>query len=489
MAKDNPKKGLENSECMHNKIISNLFWRFAERSGAQIVTFIVSVVLARVLEAEIYGTVAIMAVFIAIVQVFVDSGLGNALIQKKDADDVDFSSVFYANIVLCLMMYLLLYICSPYIAEFYGDMSMVPMIRVLGITVIMSGAKNVQQAYVAKHLLFKKFFFSTLCGTICAGIVGIYMALNGYGAWALIVQQVINVSIDTIVVWMTVKWRPKRLFSWSRLKKLYSYGWKLLVSAMVDTIYNKLRELLIGKVYTKADLAFYERGQKIPELVVNNINSSIDSILLPVMSEKQDDKSRIKEMTRRAMQTSVYIMAPIMMGLAFSADTVIVVLLGSKWLFCVPYLRVFCITYMFYPVHTANLNAIKAMGRSDLFLKLEVLKKLIGIILLVATVRISVMAMTYVLLLSSVLSQIINAWPNKKLLGYGYLEQLSDILPSIICAIISGIFVWEIGRVEMNVYILLFVQVLICISVYLIGSIVFRFEPYNDIRRYFSKVD
>lgn len=475
--KANVKEGIVKN--MHRNVIGNFLWRFAERSGAQFISFVVSIVLARILDAELYGTVAIMSVLIAILQVFVDSGLGNALIQKKDADDVDFSSVFYANIVTCLALYLLLFGAAPLIADFYNDTSMIPMIRVLGITVVIAGIKNVQQAYISKNFLFKKFFFATLGGTVCAAVVGIYMALSGYGAWALIMQQIVNVTIDTCIIWWVVEWRPRKVFSWSRLKRMYAYGWKLLVSSLVDTVYNKLRELLIGKVYTKADLAFYERGHKFPEIIVSNIDTSIDSILFPLMSESQDNREKVKAMTRRALQTSVYIMAPFMMGLAFAANTIVSVVLGEKWLFCVPYMRVFCITYMFYPIHTANLNAIKALGHPGLYLKLEIIKKVIGIVLLVITLKISVMAMTYVLLLSSFLSQLINSWPNRKLLGYKYSEQLKDICPSIMLAFFMGVIVLSIGQVNINVYMLLLIQIVSGAFIYMIGSRIFKLQPYT----------
>ena len=210
------------------KVFSNFFWRFAERVGAQLVAFIVSIVLARILEPSAYGVVALITVITTIMQVFVDSGLGTALIQKKDADNLDFSTVFYTNIVFCALLYIGLFFASPYIADFYNDPNLVPYIRVLGLTVLISGIKNVQQAYVSRHMMFKKFFFSTLGGTLTAGVVGVIMALLGAGVWALVAQHVINLSIDTFILWIIVKWRPKLKFSFTRLKGLFSFGWKLL---------------------------------------------------------------------------------------------------------------------------------------------------------------------------------------------------------------------------------------------------------------------
>ena len=290
-----------------SKILSNLIWRFLERCGAQGVTLIVSLILARLLDPEVYGTVALVTVFITIVQVFVDSGLGTALIQKKNADDLDFSSVFFFNLALCIAMYFALFFAAPFISVFYKMPDLTAIIRVLGLVIVFSGVKNVQQAYVSRNLLFKKFFFSTLTGTVAAAVIGIYMAYSGYGVWAIVFQMLVNTAVDTIILWIIVKWRPKMMFSLQRLKGLYSYGWKLLVSALIDTGFNKLQQMIIGKVYTKSSLAFYNQGEQYPLAIVSNINASIDSVLLPVMSKAQDDPNAVKNMTRRAIKTSTYI--------------------------------------------------------------------------------------------------------------------------------------------------------------------------------------
>lgn len=473
------------------KVISNFIWRFAERCGAQLVSFVVSIVLARLLEPSVYGTVALVTVFTTILQVFIDSGLGTALIQKKNADDLDYSSVFYFNFVVCIILYLGMFIAAPYIAKFYGNMSLIPVIRVISLTLIISGVKNIQQAYVSSNMLFKRFFFSTIGGTIVSAFIGIFMAYIGMGVWALVAQQLSNAMIDTMILWITVKWRPKAVFSWERLKSLLAYGWKLLVAVLLDTVYNNLRNLVIGKMYSSADLAFYNQGDKFPKIIVTNINTSIDSVLLPTLSSEQDNKARVKEMTRRAIKTSTYIMAPLMMGLAFCAKTVVELVLTQKWLPCVHFLQIFCITYMFYPVHTANLNAVKAMGRSDIFLKLEIIKKIVGMSLLLSTMWFGVMAMAYSLLVSCVLSQIINSWPNKRLLGYGYLEQLRDLIPGVILAVMMGICVYFIGYINLPNIIVLIIQVIVGATIYIVMSIVFKLESFlylwNMVKTYLKK--
>lgn len=466
-------------ENTRQNVFSNIIWRFAERCGAQIVSFIVSIVLARILAPEAYGTIALITVFTNILQVFVDSGLGNALIQKKDADDIDFSTVFYTNLFSCLILYLLVFLCAPIIANFYKDQSLIALIRVLSLTIIISGVKNVQQAYVSRKLIFKKFFFATLAGTIGAAIIGIAMALKGFGVWALVTQQLFNLTVDTIVLWITVKWRPKLKFSFKRLKGLFSYGWKLLVSSLIDTTYENVRQLIIGKLYSSSELAYYNRGKQFPNIIVTNINTSIDSVLLPTMSNEQENKERVRDMTRRAIKTSIYIMAPLMMGLAFTSNNVVKLLLTEKWMECVPYLCIFCITYMFYPIHTANLNAIKSMGRSDLFLKMEIIKKIVGIILLLLTMRISPMAMALSLLVSGLISQLINSWPNKRLLGYSYIEQIKDILPSIILALIMGVIVYWVGLIKLPTIISFIIQVIVGMIVYIWGSKMLKIDSFE----------
>lgn len=463
--------------------IKNFMWRFAERCGAQFVTLIVSIVLARILTPSDFGTVSLVMVFTTIMQVFVDSGLGTALIQKKDADDLDFSSVFYFNFVVCLILYLGMFVAAPYIAKFYNDFSLTAIIRVISLTIVISGIKGIQQSYVSRNMLFKRFFFATLGGTVFSAFLGIAMAYAGYGVWSIVAQQLSNTAIDTLILWITVKWRPKKMFSWERLRGLLSYGWKLLVSSLLDTVYNNLRNLIIGKVYTSADLAYYNQGDKFPKVVVTNINTSIDSVLLPSMSEEQDHANRVKSMTRRAIKTSTYIMAPLMMGLLFCAEPIVKLLLTDKWLPCVPYLRIFCFTYLFWPIHTANLNAVKAMGRSDLFLRLEIIKKAIGLILLLLTMRISVMAMAYSLIISSIFSQVANSWPNWKLLNYNYLEQLRDILPSIIIAIGMGVCVYFIGFIPLSTVVTLMIQIIAGAAIYVGASALLKLEEFEYLLR------
>ena len=308
-------------------VTKNFLWRLAERVGAQGVKLLVELLLARILMPEQYGIIALVTVFITVFNVFVDSG-----IQKKDADELDFSSVFWFNLALCILLYGVLYLAAPLIALLYKKEELCILLRVLGLQIVISGVKNVYQAYVARNMQFRKFFFATLGGTIGAAVIGITMAYRGMGVWALVAQQLFNVLTDTVILCLTVKWHPKRMFSFGRLKGLLSYGWKLLASALLDTVYNELRQLIIGMVYTSEDLAFYNRGELFPQVIAANVNTSIDSVLLPTMSREQERRARVRAMTRRAIMTSTFLMAPLMIGLACVATPLIRLILTEKWL-------------------------------------------------------------------------------------------------------------------------------------------------------------
>ncbi len=469
------------------KVVSSFFWRFLERFGAYAVSFVVSVILARILDPEAYGTIALVTVFTNILQVFVDTGLGRALIQKKEVDDIDFSSVFYFNMAMCLLLYCGLYAFAPYIAQFFNNSELINVIRVLGITLIISGLKNVQQAYVSREMLFKRFFYATLIGTLFSAVVGIALAYWGAGVWALVAQSLTNALVDTLMLWITVNWRPKKCFSIQRLKELLSYGWKLLIAGLAGSLSDNLRQLLIGKYYTSSDLAYYNKGDQIPSIVNGNVNAAIDSVIFPVLSEVQDNKELIKNMTRKAIIVSTYIMAPVFIGLACCAEPFIRLLLTEKWIFSVPYLRVFCVVYLFYPIHTANLNAIMAVGRSDIDLKIELLKKILEVLVLLMTIKHGVMAIAYSLIVTSIINQIINSWPNKRLIGYSYFEQILDIIPEVFLACIMGVVIYIVGNLGLNDFILLILQIVSGATIYLGGSALMKLDAYIYILKKIKK--
>ncbi len=464
-----------------SRVFSNVLWRFMERVGAQLVQFIVSIVLARILLPEDFGIVALVVVIASVFQVFVDSGLGNALIQKKNSDDVDFSSVFYFNMVLCVVLYGTLFFVSPLISAFFNQAELTPVLRVLGLIVVISGIKNIQQAYVSKTMQFRKFFFATIIGTIISAVVGVVLALNGAGVWALVAQRLTNLTVDTLVLWITVDWRPKKIFNFDRLKELLKYGWKLSVSSLINTLYGSIRSFIIGKQYTEADLGYYNQGEQVPMVIGTNINRAIDSVLFPVMSENQDDPQKVKAITRKTLKTSMYILAPLMVGLSVCSKEIVPLFFTEKWNDAIPFLAVFAIIYMFFPFHTANLNAIKAMGRSDIFLSLEAIKFLFDLLCLIVAFKFGPFAIALSLLVSDVISQVINSFPNRKLISYGYLEQLKDISAELILAFVMGGIVLLVKLLNFGLVLTLILEVIVGVIIYVTGSVLFKLESYKTL--------
>lgn len=466
---------------LRKKTFSGLIWKFAERTGAQAITFILSIILARILNPSDFGAIAILLVFITIADVFVNAGFGNALIQKKSADDKDFSSVFYFGIFFSGFIYLIVFLAAPYVADFYSMSILEPALQVLALRIPVAAINSVQQAYVSRKMQFKKFFYSTLSGTAFSAIVGIVMAYNDYGIWSLVGQYLSNAIVNTIVLFSVISWRPKLVFSLQRLKGLFNYGWKLLLSGLLDTGYQSLNSLLIGKFYTPAELAFFDTGQKFPMVIVNNINASISSVLFPALASEQDNPEKVKAHTRKAIQMSSYIMWPMMLGMAACADSIVSIVLTDKWLFAVPYLQIACITYGLWPIHTANLQAINAMGHSDIYLKLEIIKKTIGIIVLLVSIRYGVLIVALSGIITGMISTFINAYPNGYLLKYSYSEQIKDILPSLIGSLVMGVIVYYSGSFCKDIYFKLLLQVIIGIFVYFLFSKIFKINSFEYI--------
>lgn len=462
-----------------NAVASGFLWRFFERIAAQAVSFIVSTLLARLLLPEEYGTIALVNIFISLANVFVTSGFGNALVQKKNADDTDFSSVFYFNMTLSVVLYAVIFFCAPLIASIYDAPELTLVCRVMGLRLIIASVNTIQHAYVSRHMLFRRFFWSTLGGTVLSGIVGIAMAYFGFGIWALVAQYMVNVTTDTVVLFFTVKWRPKLLFSLKKLRGLISYGWKLLVSELVNTGYMELRSLIIGIKYTSADLAYYNRGQSLPKLFVVNVNSAIQSTLFPVLSKAQDDLERLRGMARRAIRISSYIVLPLTIGLALTAKPFISVLLTDRWLECVPFLQMYCVFYGLMPMQSANLQVIKAIGRTDIYLKLEIVKKAVGILLLLVSMPFGVHVIAAGAVASNVFAVLINTVANKKLLDYGLWQQLKDLFNGILPLTIMSAAVFAAGLLPLPDLLLLAVQVLVGAVVYILASWALKNESFG----------
>lgn len=469
--------------------VSGLMWRFLERIGVQLITLVVSVILARVLGPEAYGDIAVTTIFITVCNVFVTSGFGAALVQKKDSDELDFSSVFYASLVISIVLYVGLFFAAPYIANFFGTPIVGPVLQVLGLRLPISALGSVQNAYVDKHFMFKKFFYSTLIATVLSAIVGITMAFTGFGIWALVAKELTNVVVGKIVLFFVTKWRPKLMFSWKRTCTLLKYGWKLLVSGLINTLYIESTSLIIGKKYSSTDLAFYNKGKSWPQLVGENIDGPISNVLFPVLTDVQNDKERVKNITRRAIKTSCYVMFAVMAGLAAVAPVFTYVVLGKEWAESIPFMQIMCFIYAFYPVHTANLQAMKAVGRSDLYLILEIIKKAIGI-----TVLATIVVLAFKLgigpvwiavgsMFTTVIATFVNAFPNKKLLNYSWGEQMKDIIPYFGLALLMGAPVYAMNYLYLslgwNMYLVLVLQIVVGIGLYVGFSMLFKIEQFK----------
>lgn len=467
------------SEINRKTVVNNFTWRLMERIGAQGVTFIVSIILARILDPSVYGIVAVLTVFTSIMQTFVDSGLGGALIQKKDVDDIDFSSVFYVNIIACVVLYIVMYFTAPFIASFYNDNQLCALMRVLSITILISGVKNVQQAYVSRNLLFKRFFFSTLGGTIFAAICGICMAYEGYGPWALVLQNVFNQGIDALILWITVEWRPQKTFSFDRVKKLFSFGWKLSFASIINAVYVDIRQLIVGKKYTTTDLGYYNCAVQYPKTFITTVNVAFVSILFPVMAREQDNLNEIKSMVKKSILVNAYIVFPIMMGLGVCANQLVRLILTDKWLPCVPYFHIFCIEYALVMFNTSNQNSFQATGRSDIYLRNDIFSKFIGVLGLYATMWISVYAMAISSLVTAILSSYLYAYSNKKLIGYGFFDQIKDMIPNAVLTVIMGVIVYAVALIGFNDFTTLIIQIFMGILIYIIGSKIMKLEAYK----------
>lgn len=471
-----------NLEVSKDKVFTSLIWKLMERSGTQGIQFVVQIILARLLLPSDYGMIALVMIFILLANVLIQKGFNTSLVQKKDADEVDFSSVLYLSLFASGLLIILLFFMSPYIASFYREPRLVLILRVLSLTMFFGAFNSIQNAYVIKHMMFKKLFFSSLGAILISGLVGIVAALAGLGVWALVFQQLTNQLMITCILWFTVKWRPRLVFSLKAVKSLFSFGWKLLASSLLNELYVNLRTLIIGRVFSPTILGFYNRGQQFPHFIVTNIDGSIQAVMLPTLSAHQDDIERVRGMVRRSIVTSSFIMFPMMVGLAVVAEPLVKLLLTEKWLPAVPFLQLFCVQYAIMPIHTANLQAINALGRSDIFLKLEVIKKIIGVTIIFVTLPFGIYALAIGSVIGDLLGSFINAYPNKKLLDYSYLDQLKDISPSVLLSFGMGVAVYMVQFIALPSGPILLLQIIIGVSFYIGCAHAIRLESFNYLK-------
>lgn len=459
-------------------ILKSFFWKLTERFSTQMIQFVITIVLARLLLPEQYGIIALITIFIQICDVIIDGGLNTALIQKKNADNLDFSTIFFFSIGMAALLYAIMFVCAPLIASFYKNEELVPVIRVLCLSLPFYAFNSIQRAFVSRHMLFQRLFYSSLGSIIVSGGLGIFMAYQGYGVWALVAQSVSGQFFTTLIMWFTIKWRPICQFSKDRFKGLFSFGWKILASNFVIALFTNIRKLVIGKFYAPASLAYYEKGDQMPSMVMNNIFTSVQTILLPAFSESQDNPAQVKNMMRRSTKLNCFFIYPLMVGLIVTAKPLVLLLLTEKWLPIVPFIQILSIANFFRPITIANVQAITAMGHSGITLKLEIIKKTVDIVILVVTACIGVQAIAWGCVLFNFLCVFINIAPNKKLLNYGIREQIIDAVPTLLIALTTGGLIYGIQLFPMSNFVILLLQVILGAAIYAGLCRVFKEESF-----------
>lgn len=458
-------------------------WKLLERFSVQGFQFIVQIGLARLLTPEHYGALAIMLVFVNLASIIIQNGFNTALIQNKDVTEVDFSSVFWLVLCISVFLYTGLYISTPYISEGYSMPYLEYPFKVICLMLLPGALNSVQLAIIRRSMDFKKEFMSNLISILVSGLVGITLAYLGYGLWALVIQVLLNTIVSCMTMWQVVGWRPRLVFSKQRVKILFSYGYKLVFAGLLDTLSNNLAGLIIGAKYTPASLGFYTRGNQFPNAMMGALNSAVQSVMLPALSQLQDDREKAKQLMRKAMILSAFCIFPLMALLAGVAKPMVQLVLTDKWLPCVPYIQIFCFSYAFWPVHTSNLQAINAMGRSDIFLRLEIYKKVLGWSTLAFAVfyfddPIAIAATSIVM---TIISCFINCYPNKHLLGYSYIEQMIDILPYFVFSMVTFFFIEILDNVMMNNILKLFLEISLGIIVYFSFLHIFKLKAYMEV--------
>lgn len=467
------------TDNLRNKTITGAFWQLLQKGSVQVVSFVVSVILARLIDPAEFGLVAMASIFMAVAGVLADGGLGTSLVQRKEIDELDQDTVFHFGMLLSAALYAMLFFCAPLISRMYQAEELTAIVRVASLSLFATSFNSVQGALVMRAMDFKKYFWANLVATLISAAVGITMAYMRFGVWALVAQNLTRSVAAVLVLFVLVRWLPKLRFSWARLKQLYAFGLNLMGANLIGTLFNELRGFLIGLRFQPADLAFFNRGNSIPGLINDNVNGTISTVLFPAMSKLQDDKGAVKSSMRHAMMTSVFIMAPLMLLLAATSQQIILLLYTDKWIQAVPFMRVIVFYHLFSIVGLANLQALNAIGRSDITFKLEFVKKPILLGILLYTCTVSPLALSIGTAIYSIIGAAINAYPNRKLIGYSYREQLTDVLPQMGLALIAGAVAWAIGRINAPIILLIFLQWILGGVVYLLLARALRLESYG----------
>lgn len=467
-----------------NKTVTGFFWQLSQKVLCQVVSFGISVVLARLLLPSDYGVIAICSMFLVLTGIFIGGGLGTALVQKKNADDIDFCTVFYSGLVLSIVVYLAVFFAAPYIAIFFKNEQITAVIRVLALSMPIGTLSGVQNAFVSKQMIFKKFFYSSLIGTIASGAVGLGMALTGFGVWALVGQNLVSTITNTLVLFCIIDWHPKLIFSYERFKQLFSFGWKMAVVNILTTFFYQLKGYVIGYRYSPAQLAYYNRGEGLPGILYNNINGTISDVLFPALSQLQDDKEALKRALSRAMRISSFFLIPALFGLAAISDKLVIIIFSEKWAPSIPFMQVICMISCSDILGMANYQAIKAVGRADTLLKMEFLKRPAMFAILIATMFISPLAIAVGQLVYSILAFVVNAYPNRKYIGYPIWQQMKDVGKNFLISLVMAIVVYLLGTLGLNMYVSVVLQVVTGALLYYVMSRTLNKEDYGYVMNF-----
>ena len=465
-------------ENMKERVLSGLFWKVMENGGTQGIQFLVSILLARLLTPSESGEVMLIMIFITIGNVFVQSGFNTSLIQKQNVDKMDYSSAFCVSFLIAFVLYIILFFCAPAIGNFYGQPVFVPVLRILSLTLFFGAVISVQSASVSRNMEFRKLCMASLFAAAGSGIIGVLMALKGLGLWSLAMQQFFYSFFLMVVLHVLKTWKPSFKFSLQKAGDLFSYGWKILMSGLIDTVFTNVYGLVIGKIYNSAMMGQYSRGNQFPALIANNLGAAIQSVMLPAFSSFQNDRDRVKSMVRRSIVTSSYLVFPMMAGLIAVAEPMVKLLLTDQYLPCVPMLRLLCIAYATWPLHVANLQAINALGRSEIFLKLDIIKKAVSVAALLISIPFGIYTMVALRALTDFICTFINAYPNKKLLNYSFFQQWRDVFPSLVLSAAMCALVYSVQFQVKGTLLTLILQIITGVLFYAGFSWLLRYESF-----------
>ncbi|MBD5312394.1 MAG: lipopolysaccharide biosynthesis protein [Bacteroides sp.] len=469
-------------ESLKHRTVKGTIWSSIERFSVQGILFIVTIIMARLLTPADYGLVGMLAIFIAVSQSLIDSGFSQALIRKQDRSEIDNSTVFYFNIVVGIILYIILYLCAPLIAKFYSEPKLVPITRLIGLNIIFNSLAVVQRALLTIRLDFKTQAKASLIGAIVSGIIGIIMAYTGFGVWAIVTQQIFNLALVTLFLWLLSHWKPILIYSWDSFRELFSFGSKLLGAGLLDTLYRNLYLIVIGKIFRASDLGYYTRAHQFSDFASSNVTSILQRVSYPVLCTIQNDDERLANVYRRMLRTSTFIIFPMMMLLAAVSRPLVLAFLTEKWLFASTLLIPLCFGAMWYPVHAINLNLLQVKGRSDLFLRLEIIKKCIGIMIICVTIPFGLLVMCWGTVVNSVVSLIINTYYTGKIINLGFLTQMRDILPILFLSLTVGAMVFLIlNFVHMYSWLSLLVGIVIGIILYSVFAKILHFKEFSEL--------